>query len=399
MGQKRSGQGSGIACLSLAVLLFAIRFSVPCLARLGIPASPTTSHLGAWTMFAWMHPQRSRSVRRTAIATSCRTLHSLDKCPKFDPNHIATSLPLRCNLLYVTESEQIAGACAELETSLQARGELPPALGFDIEWKVVWGKGQRLRPAATLQLATRDLAVVFHLSCLQRVPDPVMQLLERQDVLKVGVGASGDARKLERDYFQLEAVNASSCTRRARSALNLEDLERHTNLSQLFFGRNASVVAKRQSLAHKCEDLLGWILLKPNYIRCGNWETVPLSSRQLSYAATDAWVSLLCFDELHARSPGALAQSWSEDTGLKKSESPERVSNDRTTTSQGGAGLSLTAQTSYDLFFEDGLSVHDIARERGFKTTTIVGHLADSIHHGFFHCISCVSLFDAVNVS
>nr|GEY20178.1 hypothetical protein [Tanacetum cinerariifolium] len=40
-------------------------------------------------------------------------------------------------------------------------------------------------------------------------------------------------------------------------------------------------------------------VLKPNKIRLGNWETNPLSPEQLSYAATDAFVSWYLFEALN----------------------------------------------------------------------------------------------------
>merc|ERR1719223_624407 len=79
------------------------------------------------------------------------------------------------------------------------------ALGFDIEWRATFQRGQPQRKAATLQLATAEVAYVFQLSEIGCVAGALADLLGREDVLKVGVGVDGDARKLERDHGGLAA--------------------------------------------------------------------------------------------------------------------------------------------------------------------------------------------------
>merc|ERR1719330_1536505 len=64
---------------------------------------------------------------------------------------------------------------------------------------------------------------------------------------------------------------------------------------------------KRASLGTLCHDLLGRTLEKPPDVRCGNWETCPLSDEQLTYAATDAWAGLRCYAALRARAPQVIA--------------------------------------------------------------------------------------------
>ncbi len=48
------------------------------------------------------------------------------------------------------------------------------------------------------------------------------------------------------------------------------------------------------------ETLLRKHLLKPNSIRCGNWDLLPLRPEQLQYAATDAFASLAVYCSLAA---------------------------------------------------------------------------------------------------
>ena len=80
-------------------------------------------------------------------------------------------------------------------------------LGFDIEWRVTFVLGQAPNPAATVQLCAAETCAVIQLSALgdESLPPCLLDLLADARVLKVGVGASGDARRLELDYASIKA--------------------------------------------------------------------------------------------------------------------------------------------------------------------------------------------------
>nr|GEY19881.1 Werner syndrome-like exonuclease [Tanacetum cinerariifolium] len=92
---------------------------------------------------------------------------------------------------------------------------------------------------------------------------------------QVGVGIAGDARKVFKDHNV--------------SVDGLEDLSRLAN-------RKLGGQPKSWGLSSLTEKLTCKQVLKPNKIRLGNWETNPLSPEQLSYAATDAFVSWYLFE-------------------------------------------------------------------------------------------------------
>ncbi|EDX13367.1 GD20659 [Drosophila simulans] len=71
-------------------------------------------------------------------------------------------------------------------------------LGFDCEWITVGGSR---RPVALLQLSShRGLCALFRLCHMKQIPKDLRELLEDDDVIKVGVAPQEDAMKLSHDY-------------------------------------------------------------------------------------------------------------------------------------------------------------------------------------------------------
>jgi exonuclease 3'-5' domain-containing protein 2 len=71
-------------------------------------------------------------------------------------------------------------------------------LGFDCEWLTVGGKR---RPVSLLQLSShRGLCALFRLCHMQGIPPELRELLEDDNILKVGVAPSDDAAHMAKDY-------------------------------------------------------------------------------------------------------------------------------------------------------------------------------------------------------
>ncbi len=135
-------------------------------------------------------------------------------------------------------------------------------LGFDIEAKPCFKRGES-HPPALVQLCGSKMAVLFRIQKLSYT-DGLWRLLEDSSVLKVGVG-------LQRDVKDLQAV-------RPFSPGGFLDLTAMT----------VPLGIKAAGLRSLAANILGFRIGKG--AQTSNWEAPALSSGQISYAATDAWV-------------------------------------------------------------------------------------------------------------
>lgn len=136
-------------------------------------------------------------------------------------------------------------------------------LGFDTETRPAFKKGQKFAPSL-LQLASDQEVVLFQ---VQRtgLPAPLTALLEDPDVVKTGVAPDFDLRAL-RELHPFEPAGFVDLARMARG----RGL-RHHGLR----GLAATVCSVRISKS----------------ARTTNWARDELSTQQIRYAATDAWIS------------------------------------------------------------------------------------------------------------
>lgn len=144
-------------------------------------------------------------------------------------------------------------------------------LGFDTETRPAFRKGQNY-PPALLQLAGHREVYLFQLLKLKNL-DPIHRLLANPQIVKTGVAIRDDIRKL-REHYEFDAagfVELSEATQRAGIV--------NTGLRSL-----AGI-------------LLGIRISKGAQV--SNWSRADLSTSQVQYAATDAWVSRCLYEQLH----------------------------------------------------------------------------------------------------
>ncbi|KAH8358461.1 hypothetical protein KR093_000433 [Drosophila rubida] len=145
-------------------------------------------------------------------------------------------------------------------------------LGFDCEWITVGGSR---RPVALLQLSShKGLCALFRLCCMKQIPKDLRELLEDDNVIKVGVAPQDDAKKLSLDYG--------------------------VGVSNTFDLRFMAVMAGHQAegLGKLAKTHLNFILDKNWRLACSNWEAPQLEAVQLNYAANDALVAVAIFQKL-----------------------------------------------------------------------------------------------------
>ncbi|CAN4120842.1 unnamed protein product [Withania somnifera] len=182
-----------------------------------------------------------------------------------------SQMTFKGRVIYSRTTKEVEKSAVELFNFVEEkkRKEGHVALGFDIEWKPTFRKGVAPGKAAVMQICgDKDICYVLHI-IHSGIPQTLQFLLEDPTVVKVGVCIANDAYKVHRDHNV--SVNA------------LEDLSELAN--------RKLDDPKKWSLASLTEKLLAKQLPKPSKIRSGNWEANVLSSDQLHYAATDAFVS------------------------------------------------------------------------------------------------------------
>jgi len=142
-------------------------------------------------------------------------------------------------------------------------------LGFDTETRPTFKKGQYY-PPALIQLAAEDCVYLFRI-CKIDTLDPLLPLLESNDILKSGVAIKDDVKELQAVHqFQPAGF------------IEITDL-------------TVKLGYENRGLRALAGLLMGGRISKGAQV--SNWAREDLDEKQLRYAATDAWISR----ELYAR--------------------------------------------------------------------------------------------------
>ncbi|MCZ6671711.1 MAG: 3'-5' exonuclease domain-containing protein 2 [Verrucomicrobia bacterium] len=149
-----------------------------------------------------------------------------------------------------------------------------PVLGFDTETKPSFKKGVS-HPPALIQFATESESWLFRING-RGIHKSILNLLQDEHTKKVGVALHDDIKHLQ----AVKKFKASGFLDLAAIASDLGILKRGLrNMTGIMLGARLSKSAQLT-----------------------NWAQSTLTSNQLTYAATDAWVSLKLyqrFKELH----------------------------------------------------------------------------------------------------
>ena len=165
-------------------------------------------------------------------------------------------------IVIVDTPEGLERACEELMKC--------DVVGFDTETRPSFKAGVSYN-VSLVQLSTDKVCYLVRL-CSVRMEKPLLRLLESKEVLKVGVDVVGDVRNL--------------CKLRHFRAGGFVELQQEVGA----FG------IEDRSLRKMAAIILGVGVSKAQ--RLSNWEAKEMTSAQLRYAATDAWVCLEMYREL-----------------------------------------------------------------------------------------------------
>ena len=146
-------------------------------------------------------------------------------------------------------------------------------VGFDTETRPSFHKGQHY-DVALLQIALTNKVFLVRLSDTGITQD-IVEFFENKDILKVGVGVRDDIRVLQK-LTKFKAEGFTELTTLAKEVgLQVESVKKLTAL------------------------LLGFRISKS--AQTSNWEAAVLNEKQVSYAATDAWVCLEIYKKMLSR--------------------------------------------------------------------------------------------------
>jgi ribonuclease D len=146
-----------------------------------------------------------------------------------------------------------------------------PLLGFDTETKPSFKKG-RFHSVALLQLSSRDHAFLFRLNKMQ-LPGFILDILEDENVIKVGVAIKDDINALNKlsPFIPAGFIDLQQFVKK----FGIED----------------------NGLKKLVANIMGYRISKKS--QTSNWEQEILSHEQLEYAATDAWVCRQMYEILN----------------------------------------------------------------------------------------------------
>lgn len=146
--------------------------------------------------------------------------------------------------------------------------------GFDTETRPSFKKG-KIHKVALLQLSTDNEAYLFRLNKIG-LPDELKQILSDSGKIKVGAAIRDDIKSLS-------SINPFA----AKGFVDLQDEVKKIGFESFSLKKLGAIV-------------LGFRISKSQQL--SNWNADKLSSQQLVYAATDAWVSLLVYRGLRNNS-------------------------------------------------------------------------------------------------
>jgi len=222
--------------------------------------------------------------------------------PKYNPNNPTVPIPqqpkqhiVSPSVLKQNEQNCIPYICGELpitytndpktvhmwlcDNIVRQHGDTFSFIGFDTESapNVPWRPGPESRTnnyrPDTVQLSTPHSALVLHLTSnydsahrRRSLLGPLQALLSDPTILKVGAGIDDDMLELYRWDNSLSS----------RSRFDIGGIGSSSN-------------GNRVGLQRLVRAVVGVELVKSKRVTMSNWSEVPLSMKQLNYAARDAW--------------------------------------------------------------------------------------------------------------
>lgn len=165
-------------------------------------------------------------------------------------------------VVIVSDEKNVPRAFAEIHEHQE--------VGFDTETKPVFVKGHQNK-VSLMQIATPDTVFLIRLKFTGMHP-AIINFLENDKILKAGVALRDDIKALQRLNFYEPGGFVELAELSKKAGLQVESVKKLTAV------------------------LLGFRISKS--AQTSNWEAESLNEKQISYAATDAWVCLEIYKRL-----------------------------------------------------------------------------------------------------
>ncbi|MCY6412478.1 3'-5' exonuclease [Acinetobacter sp. VNH17] len=171
------------------------------------------------------------------------------------------------NILVIRTLEQ----CREIQDELNQ----VKILGFDTESKPTFKVGEKSTGPHLIQLASHDKAYLFQVST--EILGFLKPILENERQLKVGFGLKNDTSGFRRQGIEPKSL-----------------IELSKSFSSFGYTSQVGVQTAVALLFQR-------YFAKSKKISTSNWAVKNLSSKQIAYAAADAYAALLIFDHLYTQ--------------------------------------------------------------------------------------------------
>lgn len=145
-------------------------------------------------------------------------------------------------------------------------------VGFDTETRPSFKKGV-VRNMALIQIATQDECFLFRVNKFG-IPDALMDFLEDENVVKVGLSVKDDFGVLRR----------TNKTAKPNGFIELQNLAQANGISDKSLQKIYAILFEQRISKGQ---------------RLSNWEAPELTQAQQEYAALDAWACLKIYDYLN----------------------------------------------------------------------------------------------------
>ncbi|XP_011875096.1 PREDICTED: Werner Syndrome-like exonuclease isoform X2 [Vollenhovia emeryi] len=234
--------------------------------------------------------ESARLLSTIAMTTRATRLGRKEKKleqPKPEREPDVNTLPaivFKGRIQYADDFFSCAQICDDLIQEVRrSEREIVP-VGFDLEWPFSFQTGSGKTALAQICL-DNSVCYLLYVYSLRKLPAAFVELLCHPKVKLVGVNIKNDVRKLGRDFKEFPAQkvvenNCLDCGPYANQVLNR---------------------SCRWSLERLTAYLLKKKISKDPKVRMSRWHVQPLSDAQKSYAATDAYVSLLLYTTIHEK--------------------------------------------------------------------------------------------------
>ncbi|EFA11337.1 3'-5' exonuclease [Tribolium castaneum] len=226
--------------------------------------------------------ENGRMRLRSSVPQEEREAEKLKKQKEEEEFRNRPPIQFKGKKIYIRDFIECALACDNLIKLADEAADVL-VLGFDVEWPFSFQTGPG--KAALIQISPDlDTCYLIQISDLKKLPKGLSVLLAHPKVRITGVNIKNDIRKLSRDFagFDVEK-NIENCIDSGVLANQILPFQ------------------QRWSMERLVTFLLKMTISKDNKVRMSKWHVSPLSKEQLDYAATDAYASLVLYNELKKR--------------------------------------------------------------------------------------------------